>query len=214
VVAGGAAVAAACGLASNGTGENVVDRPETSTPIDATTDDAGFVDTDGGFQPDASFDAATIDAELDADAGSLPIIGCDSVDSGGVTSCSDCAGKPTACAATNSCVTDCATDCAGARIACFRCFGGGATVVGTCEKENDAGYCMGGVYTPGAACPCMNKDASACPGDNQICIDGGAGVFGCRSCGEPGTKDQICKGGSGAQKCDFMGNAADHLTCH
>ncbi len=202
-------IAAACGLGTNGTGENVVDRPEGSTPVDATVGDEGFVVTDSGTTQDSGVaDSATDGGAADGEAGTT--FDCDDA---GLTSCATCAGRPTACAANHTCVAECSTDCPGARVACFRCFGGGVVVEGTCEVENDAGYCMGGVYAPGAACPCFNRDASTCPGDFQMCLDAGSG-YACHSCGEPFTDKVVCKGGSGAQKCDLGGNATDHLTCH
>lgn len=204
----GAVIAAACGLSTNGTGENVGDHPDAGTPVDATVSDVIVVETDGGSSPDARFDASAADAELDGDGGTYT---CDGVDAGSVASCADCPGKPSACAATGACVTECASECMALRVACFRCTGGGATVIGTCEAESDAGYCLNGAYA-GMACPCAAKDASACPGDFQICLDAGAG-YACHSCGEPGTKDLVCKGGTGAMKCDLGPDAATSYTC-
>jgi len=212
LVGTGAVVAAACGLATNGTGENVGDHPETGSPIDATVGDEVTVDTDGGvIVMDSSTDgSSTNDASEDADA-NLPTFLCDDA---GITSCSACVGRPTACGSTGACVAECTTDCPGARVPCYRCSNGGLVVDGTCEAEDDAGYCLNGAYSPGAACPCpMNKDASGCPGDFQVCMDAGLG-YSCHSCGEPGTKDQVCKGGTGAMKCDMAPDAAQNYTCH
>jgi hypothetical protein len=168
------------------------DAPATSTEGSVAMTDAGV--------------PTSVDA---ADAGA-PKYECNGAP---VTTCALCSGKPSLCGTTNTCVQTCSTDCTGFRVACFRCDTSGANVVGTCEAENDAGYCMNDDYAPGIACPCENGDASFCPGDYQKCVrETDASPYACHSCGELVTSGGAnCKGGG---QCDFKGSATDHLTCH
>jgi hypothetical protein len=204
---------AACGLSVAGTGTLVV-AADAGASTDATvgpnSEAGGIVDgSSGGLDGADGADGAT-----DGGVDSGPLYDCNGSP---VFTCATCAGHPSACGTT--CVTQCSSDCPGFRVACFMCFPDASTVIGTCEKENDAGYCMNGDYSPGIACPCAGGDPSTCPGDYQRCFapDGGdSGPQACHSCGEPdppGPPKPMCKNPNN-KPCDLMGNPTDHLTCH
>ena len=200
----------ACGLAVVGTGqEQPVDgggapRGQADVVLNAegsTSSRDGGTQTDGGQTDGSGVDGS------DAHASSYDCNGAP------VSSCAACGGQPSLCAGTNTCVTECSTDCAGSRIACFRCDAVTGAVTGTCQAENDAGYCVNDDYAPGVACPCGKGDAAVCPGDFQKCVrESDASPYACHSCGEAVTAGgPNCKNG---KQCDFGGSAADHLTCH
>ena len=207
-------VIAACGVDASGT-MAVPDAPLGQPPSGggtpagsgATRDDAGsgvvvvaptpVPDTPGSTPPPA--DAG---APLPTDAAAPP----PSVDAGPGQS-PPCSAGMARCAATGTCVPDCAKSCPSAPVACFACGPGNVVAASECVAPSASAAC---VAPPFVRCACSGKSAAACPGAQNVCA---AGV--CLACGDPGSDGLPCK--SPADKActmDGKGKAADSFTCH
>ncbi len=99
-----------------------------------------------------------------------------------------CAAGTMLCPTTQACVTSCAA-CDGG-IDCIACTG----MMGQqprCYAPSDPSNCT--QQTAYTHCAC--KMVADCPGGTQACVLKMGMVFECRTCGEPGTDGQPCKGG-------------------
>jgi hypothetical protein len=190
VVVAALGAVAGCTLDKTG-GNDVVDAGgRDATVIDAGADSAI---ADGAIDViDADADSAIVDAGPDVRCASGLLCGGECSPGSTCTTCS--AGK-IECFATggglNACTGDCAQDCPGAPIGCFAC---GISPNGACQAAASA-YCLTIAYPH---CACTHQDPSTCPIASHVCVDLPDGGAECRTCGEPGTDDQDCKGG---KKC-------------
>ena len=194
----------ACGLDSGGNfaGDVRDATSENASGFDAATD----ATNDGAVDGAGSGSDATAETGVDAGPDTAPTPDAASIACPGgptfVNDCLQCAGKPTYCPASNTCVNDCHNGgCAGAPIQCYSCDGSNRPITSSCVPAG-AAACAG--FLP--RCTCAGGDQTLCPGRYQTC---GAGNL-CLSCGEAATSGNNCSGGN---NCD-VGSGSNQYKCH
>lgn len=204
-----AAAALACGLEDGGTLDGLEDGHDASTTVDASVTDGTTPDDHTSPPSDGSSpaDAAT-DPDAAVDSGPATSYSCSGSP---VTDCrTDCPSAPYECGPTKTCVASCFVGCglSGAPSECNACGADGGLARSICEPPANAGACLGS--SPGLQrCTC-GASSAGCTSDFDTCISGK-----CYECNDPdaSTSGQVCKGGTGAKKCDTGGGATNGY-CH